>query len=618
MSSFFTLPSSVKKRKRQNAAPSGASRAGKSRLPSDRSAEKSRKRAKTDDESISSGDSELDVLEAGSKDGLDTSGSDSELEGGTDQGRRIKLAERYLENTRREVDAAGFDAADIDRDLIAERLKEDVAEEKGKLYRRIGSDLAFDRAAHTSFRTDAKAITGVAACDPYLYIVTKDIRLQKWELANSFIARSQPEDRGTNGRPTTSPYERRKPKRIRMTHGSQRQAQNPSYQHHTASILCVAASADGKFVATGGADRRLIIWDATNLNPLRVFTQHRDAVTALSFRRGTNQLYSASKDRTIKTWSLDTLAYVETLFGHQDEVVDVAALAQEQCISVGARDRTARLWKVVEESQLVFRGGGGMGSTRSRSKDWKPGRETGLVPTRGHAEGSIDRVAMIDEETFVTGSDNGSLCLWNIHKKKPVFTYALAHGLEPPLEPEQASAETNPDPKVVGEPTPRWITALTTVPYSDLILSGSWDGHVRAWRIGDDKRRIEALGPVGKAKHDLAVQVNGEAEETERIDGGAVGQDAGISGEEKLAKGVVNDLAVFERGERGKESVIVVAALGNEHRMGRWIRVPGKNTTVVFEISKKDLGEGQPWTNSDEAVNGGAGHDSGFEGFGDA
>ena len=49
-------------------------------------------------------------------------------------------------------------------------------------------------------------------------------------------------------------------------------------------------------------------------------------------------------------FSLDELAYVETLFGHQDEIVDIDALAQERCVSVGARDRTARLWKVVEET----------------------------------------------------------------------------------------------------------------------------------------------------------------------------------------------------------------------------------------------------------------------------
>ncbi|KAK3059544.1 pre-rRNA processing protein, partial [Teratosphaeriaceae sp. CCFEE 6253] len=78
---------------------------------------------------------------------------------------------------------------------------------------------------------------------------------------------------------------------------------------------------------------------------------------------------------------------------------------------------------------------------------------------RGYNEGSMDRVACIDDETFVTGSDNGSLALWNVYKKKPVFTYPLAHGLDPPSPLDALSAEEHPDPSVQGEPQPRWITA---------------------------------------------------------------------------------------------------------------------------------------------------------------
>lgn len=52
--------------------------------------------------------------------------SDSD-EGETAADRRLKLAERYLDNVREDVvDDVGFDAEQIDRDLIAERLKEDV------------------------------------------------------------------------------------------------------------------------------------------------------------------------------------------------------------------------------------------------------------------------------------------------------------------------------------------------------------------------------------------------------------------------------------------------------------------------------------------------------------
>ncbi len=348
------------------------------------------------------------------------------------------------------------------------------------------------------------------------------------------------------------------------TRGDSSKTSDPNYQHHTAPILCVAASDTGQFVATGGADKRLIIWSADKLEPLRVFTQHRDAVTSLAFRRGTNQLYSSSADRTVKIW--DELAYIETLFGHQDEVVDVASLALERCVSVGARDRTARLWKVVEQTQLVFRGGGSSEKRRPRVRDGE------IAGPKSYGEGSIDRVALIDEELFVTGSDNGSISLWTLHKKKPIFTIPLAHGLDPLMTPEEASAEAEPDARV-PERQPRWITALATVPYSDVVLSGSWDGQVRVWRVSEDKKKLESMGVVGKAQGD-----DGD----EKVTGVEV---QGGQKEENM-RGVINDLSVFERGDRGKDGLCIVAALGTEHRLGRWKKIYGSNRPVVLEVHK--------------------------------
>lgn len=275
-------------------------------------------------------------------------------------------------------------------------------------------------------------------------------------------------------------------------------------------------------------------------------------------------MYSSSADRTVKIW--DELTYVETLFGHQDEVVDVASLALERCISVGARDRTARLWKVVEETQLVFRGGGSSEKRRSRNKDGE------IAGPKSYGEGSIDRVALIDEESFITGSDNGSISLWTLHKKKPIFTVPLAHGLDPPMKPEEASAEAEPDAKV-PERQPRWITALATVPYSDVVLSGSWDGQVRVWRVSEDKKRLESMGVVGKARGDDG-------------DEGIAGVEAPGGPGGRSVRGIVNDLSVFERGDRGKDGLCVVVALGTEHRLGRWKKVHGSNRPVVFEVPK--------------------------------
>lgn len=55
------------------------------------------------------------------------------------------------------------------------------------------------------------------------------------------------------------------------------------------------------------------IWCPTTLNHLHTFQGHRDIVTALVFRKDTHTLYSASKDRSVKVWSLDEMAYIESL-----------------------------------------------------------------------------------------------------------------------------------------------------------------------------------------------------------------------------------------------------------------------------------------------------------------
>lgn len=581
MSSFFTAPAPRGKRKR---APAAADSPQK-RVATSRSAKAatnfapaSRKRSgriERRDESISGSESDAEGQDAEAEDSEGASQSEEEVDGETAAERRLRLAERYLDNVRQEVDTVGFDAEDIDRDIIAERLREDVAESKGRVYRKLASELAFDRASHTLFRSNNYSTTAVATCAPYAYTVTKDLCLVKWKLQDLPGKQCRPVAKRRPRKPLAPA--RRQPEKIAVLRGNRARAKDQSYRGHTNEILAVAASQDGKYVATGGSDRRLIVCDAKTLKILQVFTHHRDAITALVFRRGTNQLYSASKDRTVKVWSLDELAYVETLFGHQDHVVDIDALAEECCISVGARDRTARLWKVVEETQLVFRSGSADGKSKIGPK------ASALA-----LEGTVDRVAMIDDDLFVTGScNNGSIALWSIQKKKPLFTVKHAHGIDTPLRPEEASAEEVPDAKHVPEPLPRWVTALKTLPYSDVILSGSWDGYVRVWKLSEDRRRIDYIGALGHATRNASGLVDESVDDRHEWEPDAAN---GINCQQQspwLTKGVVNDISVFERGDRGRDGLCVIAGVGKEHRLGRWKKIrEGKNGAVVFEIPR--------------------------------
>lgn len=130
MSSFFTLPASQRKRKRNDTVGENATKKRSINLASNRDPRKPKLVSLKRDESISgsgSEDEEPSQNISGDADEHARDGSsESAQEDETGAERRLRLAERYLENVKGEVDEVGFDAEEIDRDLIAERLKEDV------------------------------------------------------------------------------------------------------------------------------------------------------------------------------------------------------------------------------------------------------------------------------------------------------------------------------------------------------------------------------------------------------------------------------------------------------------------------------------------------------------
>jgi ribosomal RNA-processing protein 9 len=593
MSSFFTIPGSQRKRKR---AETTSAFSKKRNVASSTSQSTKAPRRTERDESISGSDESEGERDTGFFDDAEGSSESSEEEGETAAEKRLRLAERYLENIRNEVqEDGGFDAEEIDRDFIAERLKEDVAETKGKIYRNIADQLEFDEAVHVFGKSGLqKAVTGCALRLPYAWIVSKDLTVEKWEVQDPKVYNSQDPDRPTNITP------RRTPKRLLWRKGNKNKKGDKDFLGHTGEIVSIAVSDSGRFLATGDKHARLIIWDADTLTPRRLFTRHRDAVTSLSFRRGTEQLFSGGADRTVLVWSAAEAAYIETLHGHEDAVIGVAGgldPTQETCVSVGSRDRSARLWKVVEENQLVFRSGG---TARQKGMDkLRKGRfganvdkeeKTNGDQTNGdhededdviaYAEGSMDCVALLDAGLFVTGSDNGGLSLWSVNRKKPLFTVPIAHGRDPPIPAEEMSA--NVDAATSGKKgprLPRYITAIATVPFADLILTASWDGWIRAWRVGDDKRAIEPVGKVGRVPR--------EDDEDTAMNGHGPSEEQAI-----IIRGIVNGLSVQERGERGKDGLCVVAAVGKEARLGRWMAGKVPNGICIFEIPRKAIANG--------------------------
>lgn len=466
----------------------------------------SKKRQNHDDEEISL-DSDLSGSESPLNDNNENLSSDDEFAGESAADKRRRLAQQYLANIREEeADTGDYDAQDLDDDIVARRLRFDAAEAKGQAYKKFADavEKQLDSPKTSVTRVGSKSVTGVALHWPHMYTVSKDGELVKWRVDGKA----------------------HRVRHWRMGSSGTGKAGNTA---HTGAINTVAVLPDGRYVVTGGEDARVVIWAADALTPMKALDT-RAAVNAVAFRRSANTVYAACRDLRIRTISVDQQAQVEMLYGHQDDIADISALSRETCVSVGSRDRTAMFWKIAEELRLTFRGGD--------SKSSKNGN---------FAEGSLDCCSMLDETTFVTGADNGTLALWLLLRKKAVFSERAAHGMRPSISASAASAEADSAISQLQIPPrqPFPITSVHAVPYSDLILSGLCSGKLLLWRMSEDRRTVAKIGEI-------------------------------------LIRGYIVKIVLAEVNKK----VVIHVATSKEPRNGRWEKVPGRSavTTLTFDI----------------------------------
>lgn len=71
-------------------------------------------------------------------------------------------------------------------------------------------------------------------------------------------------------------------------------------QSHEGEVLSVAISSDMRYLASGGRDNLIRIYDTRlsgDCSEVQSFCGHRDAVTSLTFQKDTYSLFSGSADR---------------------------------------------------------------------------------------------------------------------------------------------------------------------------------------------------------------------------------------------------------------------------------------------------------------------------------
>ena len=603
---------------------------------------------------------------------------DEELSEDGLQERRIRMAKQYIGSISKSADMENveFDAADIDRELIASRLKQDALESRGHLFRPFAAQLESHLSSSEILQScfvknpfgqpftcvdmffDADKFDGLDSCG-MVFTGAKDGNVIQWSVSVS-------EDKPSLKKQFVFPRRQSKQK------AENKKSSSPSKEGHSDSITCLAVTHDGHFLATGSLDKRIIIWQISPHQPpvfLKEFTQHRAAISSLAFRQGTyGSLYSASEDRAVNLYNIDELAYVETLFGHQDKITAIDGVGyMDRCLTSGGRDRTVRLWKIIEESQLVFRAGLAgsrllkhcvnriMKSRNNNNEAEEYGEETILSPLVKamcrDETGSVDCVAYLSNDMWISGSDGGTLCIWSPLRKKPVYVLPNAHGRTLLLrslpqqqdekqqkyqEEDECAAEigNGDDEEMYEELSERlseiseetesqipsifptsslnitityetviavetllnsysnridvdapassanWISALATIPQSDVLITGSCDGYVRFWHIVFPQTAVKS----NNSKQEISSKVPGDEQENGEEPGDEIMEERKeryslVQIHKIPIRGHITSLKISKTGE------YLTVCASREHSRGRWSSISSAcNSIHLFKM----------------------------------
>jgi WD40 repeat protein len=71
---------------------------------------------------------------------------------------------------------------------------------------------------------------------------------------------------------------------------------------HTGEVYAIAFSPDGRWIASGGGDSTVKVWDSGTEKVVRSFRGHIGIVGSVSFSPDGHRLASGSRDHTIKVW----------------------------------------------------------------------------------------------------------------------------------------------------------------------------------------------------------------------------------------------------------------------------------------------------------------------------
>lgn len=330
-------------------------------------------------------------------------------------------------------------ATQAERRAIDARAQEAAARQKAVRAREDADQQARQAGAAAAEATEARKDT-----DRYLYVAHMNLAHQAYETHNN-VPRTL--ELLNSHMPTNGEEDLRDFEWYHLMHLC-RKAQATVTLKDSTAIGAVSYSPNGRWLATGGHDGHVRLWDLETLNTAKVFEGHVQMLRCVAFSRDSALLASACVDGSIKIWDVASGKEVVTLAEHAFVVWSVAFSPDGALLASTGQDRTIKFWDV---------------------KTWELQRTISGSKTNpeGHRSTINALVFSPDGKTLATAGMDKTVRLWN------TSTGELLRIME---------GHTG------------WIRAIAFSPSGETVASGSMDATIRLWNVASGQHHSTLLG----------------------------------------------------------------------------------------------------------------------------
>lgn len=133
-----------------------------------------------------------------------------------------------------------------------------------------------------------------------------------------------------------------------------------SVRASTSKVICCHFSSDGKLLATGGHDKKAVLWHTDTLKSKTNLEEHSSLITDVRFSPSMPRLATSSFDKTVRVWDADNPGYsLRTFMGHSATVMSLDFHPnKDDLICSCDGDGEIRYWSINNGScTRVFKGG---------------------------------------------------------------------------------------------------------------------------------------------------------------------------------------------------------------------------------------------------------------------